>query len=90
MIDGILKVTMALTFLISPVLLDAAKACECGTHADGITNYVVGDDSGCCTGKPLSSGVFRTYEIDKDGVYTVKDSERIEGTAAQSNCCPIT
>lgn len=90
MFKGILKASILMALFCQPFLLDAAKACGCGSFSSGLTFYSVKETAGCCTGKPLGQGVLRTFEVDKDGVYTLKESVLIEGSAAQNNCCPLT
>lgn len=64
----------------------ADKACECGSHALGITTFTV-SSGGCCDGAAGALGVQYTYTYEGGDVWSVASTTTITGTAAQNECC---
>ncbi len=73
-----------LSLPVSDVL---AAACECGTHATGITTWNVGNNEGCCSGTAGAVAFTNTYAADEDGTWQLINIETITGAQAQALCC---
>ncbi|GEM_PF-1088921 len=78
---------LLILFLSHTFTVFAAKNCECGEHATGITTYTTGGDD-CCKDTPGANGMQYTYAQQGNGVWEETGSTVVTGTAAQNACCP--
>lgn len=88
-----MKYLRLIVLLTIPLNFSFNTMCQCGSFADGITQYeVVEGSGGCCSGEASGLGMYDNNAISisyvrNEGAWEVDDIKLIEPSSAQNSCC---
>lgn len=64
-----------------------SKECSCGSFEDGLIDYQIKGDDGCCKGTATGNGYLTEYEYSESGTWEVVSVKKMLGSDAQKECC---